>query len=62
MELGNCVCEKADIAKIEKLNRLTDRATFWASVRKLTRRVTSDHSIGRWQALADMRFEELSSR
>lgn len=62
MKVEECAIEKSDYRKIEALNKLNNPHTFWADVRKLTRRVTSDHSIGRWQALADMRFEELSSR
>ena len=59
MELGNCVCEKADIAKIEALNKLTNPHTFWADVRKLTKKVSSDHSLGRWTCLAEIRSDEL---
>lgn len=51
--------EKNDINKIEKLNQLTDKETFWDDVRKMTKKVTSDHSIGRWQCLADCRYNEL---
>lgn len=55
----NLVIEKRDIAKIDKLNTLTDVNTFWEDVRKFTRNVTSDHSIGRWQCLAQVRYREL---
>ena len=51
--------ENRDIAKIEKLNKLTNPHTFWNEVRKLTKNVTSDHSIGRWQCLAEIRYREL---
>lgn len=51
--------EKRDISKIDKLNRLTNVDTYWDDVRKLTKSVTSDHSIKRWQCLADVRYMEL---
>ena len=43
----NYVMEIRDINKIKKLNTLTDPKNFWKDVGKFTRRVTSDHSIGR---------------
>ena len=51
--------ENRDIAKIDKLNKLINPITFWDDVRKLTRNVTSDHSIKRWQILAEARYREL---
>lgn len=53
------ILEKRDTAKIDKLNKLTNSYTFWDDVKKLTSHVTSDHSINRWQALAEMRYNEL---
>lgn len=52
--------ENRDIAKIDKLNKLTNPNTFWDDIRKLTRNVTSDHSIKRWQILAEARYRELT--
>ena len=51
--------EKRDYSKIDKLNNLTDKETFWDDVRKLTKNVASDHAIKRWQCLADQRFAVL---
>ena len=51
--------EQHDISKIEKLNCLTNKETFWSEVKKLTKHVTSDHAIGRWQCLSEMRYAEL---
>lgn len=51
--------ENRDCSKIDKLNKLTNKETFWDDVRKLTRNVTSDHSIHRWQCLAEKRFNEI---
>ena len=51
--------ERRDYPKIDKLNNLTDKRTFWDDVRKLTKAVTSDHAIGRWQCLAEQRYKEL---
>lgn len=54
--------EQRDIAKINKLNKLKNKDTFWDDVRKLTKKVTSDHSIGRWQCLAEARYRELGGK
>ena len=51
--------ESRDYGKIDKLNAITDKETFWSEVRKLTKNVRSDHAIKRWQCLADARWEEL---
>lgn len=51
--------EKRDYTKIDKLNTLTNKDTFWDDVRKFTKNVTSDHSIKRWQCLAEQRWQEL---
>jgi len=51
--------EKHDFSKIDKLNNLNNLSTFWDDVRKLTKNVSSDHSIKRWKCLADGRFNEL---
>lgn len=51
--------EVRDYGKIDKLNKLTNINTFWDDVRKLTKNVTSDHSIGRWQCLSEIRYNEL---
>lgn len=53
------VMERNDIKKIDKLNKLTNKETFWDDVNKLTKNVTSDYSIHRWQCLAECRFNEL---
>ena len=58
--LYNCIIERRDVQKIEKLLTLTNPETFWDDVRKFTRNVTSDHAIRRWQCLAEIRFDELS--
>lgn len=51
--------ELSDIKKIDKLNRLTNLETFHDDVRRLTKRVYSDHSIRRWECLAEIRYAEL---
>ena len=56
------VIEAGDIRKIEKLNALTNKETFWNDVRKLCSRVTSDHSIHRWQCLSEIRYGELNAQ
>ena len=57
--LEDYVMENADYAKIKKLRMLHNMETFWDDVRKFTARVYSDHSIGRWQILAEARYSEL---
>ena len=51
--------EKLDLRRIDKLNELHNLETFWDDVRKLTKRVSSDHSLRHWQALAEVREKEL---
>ena len=51
--------EYHDISRIKKLNTLNNIYTFWNDVRKLTRYITSDHSIRRWEVLSEMRYIEL---
>jgi hypothetical protein len=52
--------EKRDYAKIDKLNDLIHFQTFWDDVGRLTKGITSDHSINRWQCLAEYRYKEIS--
>lgn len=54
--------EKADFPKIEKLNTLNNPETFWDDVRKLTKRVTSDHSINRWEILANAKYRMMTRK
>lgn len=54
--------EYHDINRIKKLNTLNNINTFWDDVRKFTRYITSDHSIKRWQILAENRYKELEER
>lgn len=51
--------EKRDLKRIEKLNNLHNKDRFWDDVRKITKKVNSDHTIRRWQCLAEIRYEEL---
>lgn len=57
--LESYVMESADYAKIKKLRTLHNMETFWDGVRKFTKNVKSDHSLGRWQILAEARYGEL---
>jgi len=50
--------ERADMNKCDKLQAVvndpsTNKENYWKKVKKLTRSVTSDHNIGRWQCLAE---------
>lgn len=51
--------ETRDYHKIQKLIQLTDPETFWDDVRKLLKKTVSDHSIHRWQCLAEQRYDYL---
>ena len=51
--------EVRDYSKIEKLLRLDNIKTFYDDVRKLVKNVHSDHSIKRWQCLAEIRYKQL---
>ena len=55
----NMAMEVRDLARIDKLNQLSNPDTFWDDVRRLTRRVCSDHAIRHWQCLAECRYAEL---
>lgn len=50
--------ERRDFKRIEKLNKLNNKQTFWDDVRKLVKG-TSDHTLSRWQCLAEERYKEL---
>ena len=50
---------QSDYSIIDKLMKLENVDTFNEDVRKLTKRVTSDRSIGRWQVLSEIRYEQL---
>lgn len=56
----NMAYEKRDFARIAKLNKLTDPKTFWDDVRRLTSNTHGDHALGRWQVLAEIRYEEIA--
>ena len=58
-QLYDLAIEKRDFAKIEKLLTLKNLDNFWDNVRKFTTNVYSDHSIHRWQCLAELREIQL---
>lgn len=51
--------ERRDLARIDKLNNLTNKATFWDDVRCLCNKTMSDHALHCWQRLAELRYNEL---
>ena len=55
----NNAIEQRDFKRIYRLNQLTNKQTFWGDVKKITKRITSDHALGRWQTLAEIRYEEI---
>lgn len=58
--MSEYVMEKHDYSRIKKLEGLHNVDTFWDDVRRLTKNVTSDHSLSRWQILAEVRYGELT--
>lgn len=50
---------RTEMKRIDKLNALTNKETFWDDVRKLTKNVHSDHVIHSWECLSDQRYNEL---
>ncbi|MBO7731329.1 MAG: hypothetical protein J6S67_02200 [Methanobrevibacter sp.] len=57
--MENCAMERKDYTRIKKLMQLKDAQTFWSDVRKLTKRLESDHALNRWQCLAELRYKTL---
>ena len=55
----NNAIEQRDFKRIYKLNQLTDKQTFWGDVKNITKRITTDHALNRWQTLAEIRYEEI---
>lgn len=55
----NNAIENRDYKRIYKLNQLENPKTFWDDVRKITKRIVTDHALGRWQTLAEVRYEEI---
>ncbi len=51
--------EGRDYSRIDKLNTLSNRETFYDDVRKMCIRVQGDHAIKRWQALSEIRKAEI---
>ena len=57
--LESYVIEKADYNRIKKLRTLTNLNTFYDDLRRLLRGCKSDHSIKRYQILAEARRGEI---
>lgn len=51
--------ETRDYNKIDKLLTITELNGFWDKVRNFTKKVYNDHSISRWQGLAELRYAQL---
>ena len=58
-ELYRYAIEQTDYKRIEKLEMLTNADTLYDDVRRLVKRVMSDHSIRRWEILTELRYAEL---
>lgn len=44
---------------IDKLNTLTNPATFFQDVRRFTRQITTDHNIKTWERFSEIRYNEI---
>lgn len=53
--------EKRDYARIDKLNAINKSSDVFANVRKWGRNA-GDHASGRWQILAEARYDELKEQ
>lgn len=55
--------EKHDFARIDKLNTLTNPATFYDDVRRIMgKRSLSCHALGQWERLAELRYMEIGGK
>lgn len=45
---------------IDKLNTLTNPATFFQDVRRFTRQITTDHNIKTWERFGEIRYAEIT--
>lgn len=45
---------------IDKLNTLTNPATFFQDVRRFTRQITTDHNIKIWERFSEIRYAEIT--
>ena len=60
------IIENADITKINKIlkgletGKIT-KENFWDSIRKLTKSVSSDHSMNRWEILSEWFYNQLET-
>ena len=57
----NYAIERRDYARIDKLNAINKSSEVFENVRKWSRN-TSDHAGGRWQILAEARYDELKEQ
>ena len=53
--------EKRDYARIDKLNTINRSSDVFENVRKWSRNA-GDHAGGRWQILAEARYDELKEQ
>lgn len=51
-----------EYAIAQKLLTLTNPETFWDDVRRMTKNVKSDHSLGIWLAYAENRYEQITEK
>ena len=57
--LEHFIYEKHDFGRVKKLLTIKSLDNYWDEVRKLTKNVTSDHSLGYWRCLAEKRLIQL---
>ena len=59
--LYNYAIERRDYARIDKLNTINKSGEVFENVRKWSRNA-GDHARGRWQILAEARYDELKEQ
>lgn len=57
----NYAIEKRDISRIDKLNTILRSSDIFANVRKWAKN-SGSHAAGRWQILAEARYDELKEQ
>lgn len=56
----NYAMTKYEYKVIDKLNTLTNPATFFQDVRRFTRQITTDHNIKTWEKFSEIRYAEIT--
>lgn len=50
----------SDMKRIDKLNKMINKETFWSDIEKITKNLVSLTAINSWNMLAEIRYKELT--